>query len=140
MTTTPDLAVKAAVAQAFESITKAFPDAGITSHPDGQGGLWVEVTGVPLEGSYTQTDTFVIFLLPFTLPDADVYPMFLRPDLSRRDGRPLSPGLSAGQQLSWPGVETPRPVVMVSRRTTGAFIAQSAAQKLSKVLHWVVTQ
>ena len=47
---------------------------------DGQGGAWVELVDVELSGTYVQPTTFVVFLLPFNLPGADIYPM--------RPGRP----------------------------------------------------
>ena len=106
---------------------------------DGQGGLWVELDHVPLGEPYGQTDTFLVFLLPFTLPGSDVYPMFVRPDLSRNDGRPLGDGFQV-TQLSWPGEPEPRPVVQVSRRTRGSYAAQTASQKVAKVLDWVRTR
>src|SRR5687768_11603623 len=100
--------------------------------PDGQGGAWVEFTNMPLGPPYAQDATFVVVLLPFNLPGSDIYPMFVRDDLSRLDGQP--PGQSFQvTQLAWPGDPEPRPVVQVSRRTRGSFAAQTAAQKVSKV-------
>lgn len=78
-----------------------------------------------------------MFLLPFNLPGADIYPMFVRDDLARRDNAPLGEGLQR-TTLSWPGQPVQRPVVQVSRRTRGgAFASQTAAQKVEKVLEWL---
>lgn len=82
MTTTVDAVVKSAVREAFGGIVSAFPGLAIRSYPDGQGGLWVELDDVALGGPYEQGKTFVVFLLPFNLPGADVYPIFVRPDLA----------------------------------------------------------
>ena len=140
MTTTPDAAIKAAVKQAFDAIDAAFPDCAVTSHPDGQGGLWVELTGVPFGDPYVQGDSFIVFLLPFTLPGADIYPMFVRPDLARRDGAALGEGFAA-TELSWPAEPSPRQVLQISRRTRGnLFAAQTAPQKVTKVLDWVMSR
>lgn len=118
----------------------AFPDTAIASHPDGQGGLWVELAGVPLGDPYLQEDTFLVFLLPFTLPAADIYPMFVRQDLARRDGAALGESFAA-TELSWPAEPTPRPVIQISRRTRGnAFASQTAPQKVMKVLDWVMSR
>ncbi|MFC9687264.1 hypothetical protein ACFTSF_01890 [Kribbella sp. NPDC056951] len=137
--TTPDTAAKTAVLRALQIIQTAFPDWTANTCPDGQGGLWVELTGVPLGLPYAQDDTFLVFLLPFTLPSSDIYPMFLRADLSRLDGASLGEGFAV-TQLSWPAEQAPRPVVQVSRRTRGSFAYQTAAQKVSKVLDWVMTR
>lgn len=139
MTTTPESTAKAAVREALDSVKSAFPDCGLAAHADGQGGLWVELTGVPLGNPYQQADTFVVFLLPFTLPGSDIYPMFIRRDLSRIDGQPLGEGFQA-TELSWPAENSPRPVVQVSRRTRGAFASQTAQQKIVKVLDWIRTR
>ncbi len=139
MTTTPESTAKAAVRNALDSVTGAFPDSGLTTHADGQGGLWVELTGVPLGIPYQQDDTFVLFLLPFTLPGSDIYPMFVRRDLSRVDGQPLGEGFQP-TELSWPAERSPRPVLQVSRRTRGAFASQTAAQKIVKVIDWIRTR
>lgn len=139
VTTTPDAAAKSAVLRALEVIQDAFPDWSVRTCPDGQGGLWVELTEVPLGPPYVQDDTFVVFLLPFTLPGSDIYPMFVRPDLSRLDRAPLGEGFAV-TELSWPAEQVPRPVVQVSRRTRGSFAQQTASQKVSKVLDWVMAR
>jgi hypothetical protein len=139
VTIIPEPAAKAAVRDALEMIKRAFPDWGIVTHPDGQGGLWVELTGVPLGPPYQQASTFLVFLLPFTLPGSDIYPMFVRPDLSRADGQALGEGFQP-TALSWPAEATPRSVVQVSRRTRGSFLAQTAPQKVTKVLDWIHTR
>lgn len=118
----------------------AFPGTDVRLSADGQGGLWVELVDVALGGPYTQESSFVAFLLPFNLPGADVYPIFLRPDLARPDGAALGDGFAA-TELQWPADPQPRRVMQVSRRTrAGRFTAQTAAQKVVKVLDWVVNR
>ncbi|WP_310963883.1 hypothetical protein [Nocardioides terrisoli] len=136
MTTIPDLVVKAGVQQALDNLRAAFPDWVLTVLPDGQGGAWVEVASVPLGAPYVQGESFLIFLLPFTLPGSDIYPMFVRADLARIDGGPLGDGFQQ-TEVSWPGEAAPRPIIQVSRRTRGAFAAQTASQKVAKVLDWM---
>ena len=140
MTTTADLRVKTAVREAFATIVNAFPDTQMSSHPDGQGGLWVELTDIPLGPNYEQHSTFLVFLLPFNLPGADIYPTFVRPDLTRGDGSGHGDGFGV-TQLTWPAEESPRAVTQLSRRTRGgAFTSQTAAQKIIKVIDWLVTK
>jgi hypothetical protein len=139
VTTTPEVLarLKASVTAALESLEAAFPSVPIRVVPDGQGGAWVEFTELALGAPYVQETTFLAFLLPFNLPGSDIYPMFVRPDLSRLDGRPLGQAFQA-TQLAWPGDAAQRPVVQVSRRTRGGtFAAQTAAQKVNKVIDWM---
>ena len=139
MTTTPEhrFALKNAVAEAIEGLKAAYGEEQILIVPDTQGGAWVEVREVELSHSYLQETTFIVFLLPFNLPGADIYPMFVRDDLARRDKAPLGEGLQR-TALSWPGQPSQRPVVQVSRRTRGgAFASQTAAQKVEKVMEWL---
>jgi hypothetical protein len=139
VTTTPDhrFALKNAVDEAIGGLNAAYGEEQILIVPDSQGGAWVEVREVELGHNYLQETTFVVFLLPFNLPGADIYPMFVRDDLARRDNAPLGEGLQR-TALSWPGQPAQRPVVQVSRRTRGgAFASQTAAQKVEKVLEWL---
>lgn len=137
MTTTPDLTAKKAVLDAYKTVVAAYPNAAVTAHPDGQGGLWVEIADHKLGPAYMEDDTFVVFNLPFNLPGGDIYPMFVRPDLHRSDHAPLGDAFQA-TQLSWTGEPQNRQVTQISRRTRDqAFTAQTAAQKVAKVLHWM---
>jgi hypothetical protein len=139
--TTPELAeAKQAVLSASTEIAQVFGHDHLRLVPDGQGGLWAEINEIRLGDPYVQETSFVICLLPFNLPAADVYPLFLRSDLSRSDGRALGEGFQA-TAVSWPGDAQPRPVVQVSRRTRGnAFTLQTPRQKIEKVLDWVRNQ
>ena len=139
--TTPEQAVlKEAVSIALAGMTAAFGFDRTRSIPDGQGGAWVEIAEVELGDRYQGGSTFVIFLLPFNLPGADIYPLFVRRDLSRSDGQGLGEGFAA-TDLSWPGDPLPRPVTQVSRRTrANAFTMQTPLQKVEKVLHWIRTR
>jgi hypothetical protein len=129
--------LKAAVEGALADLTAAYGDAQVLVVPDGQGGAWVEVREVELSRAYVQPTTFVVFLLPFNLPGADIYPVFVRDDLTRHDGAALGEGLQR-TTLSWPGQPAQRPVIQISRRTRGgAFTSQTAVQKVEKVLEWL---
>lgn len=139
VTTTPEqrTLLKAAVEGALAGLRAAYGDTQVLVVPDGQGGAWVEIREAELGNGYIQATTFIVFLLPFNLPGADIYPIFVRDDLARRDGTPLGEGLQQ-TTLSWPGQPPQRPVIQVSRRTRGgAFISQTAVQKVEKVLEWL---
>jgi hypothetical protein len=141
VTTTPDLAdVKEAVKAVLADIVNAYGEEKVCVVPDGQGGAWIEIAEVELGDHYAQVTTFIICLLPFNLPAADVYPLFVRNDLARSDGKGLGEGF-ATTSVNLPGNAQPRPVVQVSRRTRGnAFVFQTPRQKIEKVLDWVRTR
>ncbi len=139
MTTTPEqhFLLKSAVEDALAGLKAAYGDTRVLAVPDGQGGAWVEVREAELGCVYVQATTFIVFLLPFNLPGADIYPMFVRDDLARCDGAPLGDGFQS-TTLSWPGQPAQRPVLQVSRRTRGgAYASQTAVQKVEKVLEWL---
>jgi hypothetical protein len=122
------------VQEAVKEISEAYPDCRLDAADDGQGGAVVTVEDIPLEGSlYTQTHTWVGFHITHTYPYADVYPHFVRHDLSRRDGKPLGEGTSIG-------VFRNAPAVQISRRTNKLDpTSHTALLKLSKVLRWLTS-
>jgi hypothetical protein len=129
MTTLKEL--KPAVAQAIEEIHAQFPDSQIITRDDGQGGAFVILESVLLSPTYTQTDTWVGFHITFQYPYADVYPHFIRADLSRVDGKPLGGGTGSN---SFEG----RQAVQLSRRSNRLNPAtDTALLKLLKVLEWL---
>lgn len=132
--------MKEAVQTALAAIIERYGADRVRAVPDGQGGAWVEIRGVGLGDTYSQGTTSAIVLLPFNLPNADVYPMCIRADLTRRDGGALGEGFSA-TSLSWPGDEQPRAVTQVSRRTRRSdFTRQTPLQKVEKVIDWIRTR
>jgi hypothetical protein len=120
--------VKAALAE----IEAAFKGCTLDAIEDGQGGVLVTLHGVSLDGSpYSQIDTFVGFQLTHTYPYADVYPHFVRHDLSRRDGKALGDGMSIGAFRG-------SPVVQISRRSNRHDpTSDTALLKLIKVMRWL---
>lgn len=138
MTTTPEqlALLKPAVRSALQGIEHAYSPTTVLVHADGQGGAWIRLASVPLSRTYEQGETFAIFLLPFNLPGVDVYPLFVRPDLTRGDGAPLGPAFQT-TTLAWTGEPSQMQIVQVSRRTQGDFAAQTPAQKVEKVLAWI---
>jgi hypothetical protein len=139
--TIPDLpGAKESVLAGLAEVLNAFGKDHVRPVLDGQGGVWVEISDIALGKTYAQQLTFAICLLPFNLPAADIYPLFLRHDLSRLDGNTLGEGFSL-TTLQWPGDTEPRAVTQISRRTRGGgFNLQNPRQKIDKVLHWVRTR
>jgi hypothetical protein len=120
--------VKAAV----DEIAVAFGSGGVEAVEDGQGGTFVTVGNMSLDGGpYEQATTSVSFQITHTYPYADVYPHFVRHDLSRRDGKPLGQGTSMGNFRG-------EPAIQISRRSNRLDpTTDTALLKLCKVMRWL---
>jgi hypothetical protein len=133
MTTAP---VSPTIAEAIEEIRVTFAESAVTVDGDGAGGAWVVIDSVPLGPGYSQDDSWIAFLITFAYPDADVYPHFVRPDLSRVDGAALGAGFS---QTTWG--RRGDPGIQLSRRSNRLNPAvDTAATKVLKVLKWLNEQ
>ena len=128
--------MKPAVDQAIEELKGQFGDQRVlvTEQPDGSARVVVE--GLELGEPYAQPDTWAGFTLTALYPYADVYPHFVKHDLSRLDGKLLQRPIHAGNAFYG------RPAVMVSRRTrlTGPANPNNAVLKLLKVQSWLRSQ
>jgi hypothetical protein len=103
----------------------------------GDGGVKVVVKGLSLASSpYVQPDTWCGFTITYTHPYADIYPHFVRCDLTRRDGRGF------GQGFHPDTVFYGEKALMLSRRTKllGNDNPVSALLKLEKVIKWLISQ
>lgn len=127
--------ITSAVADAISAIQRQIAPA-LTHWPDGTGGAHVFIGSVDLGAPFAQQTTWVAFHLPHTLPDGDIYPLWLRPDLSRIDGGPIGKLDGAGrnflhQNQNWLG----EPAVMVSLRSSSRDPdIDSPGRKLARVL------
>lgn len=127
MALTPDVDL------AVDEIRATFEDATVTVEETGDGGAWIAVEPVPLGAQFSQESTDVHFQVTFQYPSADVYPHFVRADLSRVDGSPLGP---AFQPVQW-GPHT-LAGVQVSRATRQIDpTVDTAALKLLKVMEFI---
>ena len=131
--TTPDVdGLTPEVRQAIDEIAAAFPDAAVSVDADGEGGAYVFVRDVALAPIYRQRETWIGFHITYTYPAADVYPHFVREDLSRADGTPLGGGMSS------PSSFRDCPAIQLSRRSNRLNPAtDTAVLKLQKVLQWL---
>lgn len=123
------------VKKALEQLEAAYPgEKRVEAQEDGQGGAYVVVNDVEIGTTYAQRTTWVGFRIVFNYPYADVYPHFVRPDLVRKDGRPLGDGISSGHQFIG------RAALQLSRRSNRLNPAtDTAATKLLKVVQWLAT-
>lgn len=127
--------MNAAVEKAIEEIRAAYPEAVLTTTPDGQGGAYVEIDPIHLGKVYTQETSWIGFHVTFQYPHADVYPHYVRADLSRVDGAALGEAFHLGQAFQG------KAAVMVSRRSNRLNPGtDTALLKLQKVLQWISTR
>lgn len=123
--------MKPDVQGAIRQIAGAFPATRLQATEDGSGGAYVILEEVPLGEPYQQAASWIGFQITHTYPYADVYPHFVRHDLSRRDGKPLGAGLTIASFRN-------RPAIQVSRRSSRLNPAvDTALLKLCKVLRWL---
>lgn len=124
-----------AVEDAIRALHNAFPNrVDVSPLPDG--GAKIVVQGVELGAPYAQSDTWFGFTLTYLHPYADIYPHFVRPDLSRLDAAPLGEAIHLNNSFYG---ET---AVMVSRRTRlfGPENPVDAQLKLLKVQTWMLSR
>lgn len=126
--------MNAQVEQALEEIRRRFAPTEWTVEPDNDGGARVRFGPVPLGGPFNQADTWMAGHVPAQIPYADVYPIFVRPDLTRKDGAALTGPLTACNFMG-------QPATQVSRRSNGRDPAvETPALKFAKVLEWMKSQ
>lgn len=123
---------------ALHDLRDRFGEGSVTVLGSDTGGTWVRINDVALGGVWTQKSTFVIVHLATTLPFADIYPVFVRANLSRSDGLPLQAPVTPGHQAGPTGAHVA--TVQISRRTRGDTSRQTAGQKVAKVVEWLRVQ
>lgn len=127
--------VSVTVAQAVQELKEAYPDTAVTAVPDGEGGAYVMVESAGLTDIYNQNETWIGARVTFQYPFCDVYPLFVRGDLTRKDGAVLGEAMSTGHQFQG------RQAVQVSRRSSHWNAAvDTAALKYLKTLQWICSR
>ena len=122
------------VARAVEELRTTFADTTVKADDAGDGGAYITIARVDPGAAYVQGDTWVRFAVGFQYPHADVYPLFVRPDLARADGQPHGEGIAQGE---FEGVQA----LQLSRRSNRLNPAtDTAALKVTKVLDWLRRQ
>jgi hypothetical protein len=123
-----------AIIEAIEEIRATFEGATVSVRDDGEGGAYVRVDPVDPGAAYRQRATWIGFRITAQYPYADVYPLFVRHDLTRVDSRQLGEGMALN---NFDG----QPAVQVSRRSNHLNPAtDTAAIKVLKVLSWMATR
>ncbi|MXV79723.1 MAG: hypothetical protein F4X58_06540 [Chloroflexi bacterium] len=122
------------VEQAIAELRVCFPDTEVVASDTKDGGASVRIDSVDIGSAYVPKETWIAFGIAFQYPYADVYPLFVRPDLARADGQPHGEGFALG---SFEG----EPALQLSRRSNhlNAEI-DTAALKVTKVIQWLRDQ
>ena len=122
------------VAEAINEIRRTFEGAAVTARDDGEGGAYVRIEPVDPGPPYVQRQTWIGFRITAQYPYADVYPLFIRPDLTRVDGQQLGEALC-------PSTFDDQPSIQVSRRQNHLDpTADTAALKVLRVLGWLASR
>lgn len=120
------------VAEAIEETRATFETSRVTVKEDGEGGAYVRIDPVDPGAPYTQRETWIGFRITAQYPYADVYPIFVRNDLSRADGAALGEGMAPNNSFDG------QAAVQVSRRSNHLNPAtDTAVIKVLKVLDWM---
>ncbi len=133
------------VEEAIAELRAQFPNVAILVGPDKDGGACVIVERVELGPPYEQAETWVGFHITQACPYADVYPHFVRADLSRIDKVKLGEAITPGQVFPQPGVVLnstvpSRSAIQVSRRSNKRdpnSNLETPLLKLLKVMRWL---
>lgn len=125
--------MKPEIEQAVEELKARFPESEVVVVTE-DGGVFVTVDPVDPGPVYVQQETWLKFAIGFQYPNADIYPLFVRPDLARVDGRQHGKGFSKGEfngESAW----------QLSRRSNRLNPeTDTASLKASKVLEWLRAQ
>jgi len=136
------------VEKAIDALYGQYGRDRVLTADDREGGTYVIVEGVQLGTPFAQPDSWIGFHIPSTCPYADVYPHFVRGDISRTDNAPLGEGFSTGSNfpdpaaLIQPGAMAPRAAVQISRRSNHKDMAglETPLHKLLKVMKWLLSR
>ena len=122
------------VGQAVEELRVRFADTEVDAVGTGDGGAIITIASVDPGPVYTRRETWVRFAIGFQYPYADIYPLFVRSDLSRTDSQPHGEGIALAEFHGDKALQ-------LSRRSNGLNpMIDTAALKVMKVLEWLRAQ
>ena len=126
--------MKPEVKQAVEQLRRCFGVAEVVANPEDDGGAVVTIDPIDLGPRYNPQRTWIKFAISFQYPFADIYPLFVRPDLARAHGQPHGQGIT---RTSFQG----EPALQLSRRSNRLDPSiDTAALKVTKVIQWLQAQ
>jgi len=136
------------VQEAIDEIKQHYRGLNVLVGPDKDGGACVIVEGVALGPPYAQPNSWIGFHITHACPYADVYPHFVRHDLSRTDRNALGEAITPGHQFPQPGVVVgdtlpSHPAIQISRRANKRepnSDLETPLLKTLKVLRWLMSR
>ena len=124
--------MKVEVTAALDDIKCQFPDADVSVRDDGQGGAYVVASPIKIGSRFRPEFTWFGFHIPPLYPYADIYPVFMGPEVVRADGVALVAPVTPN--ASFEG----RAAIQISRRYGAAAQGQQkVTAKLLKVLDFL---
>jgi hypothetical protein len=122
------------VEQAIQELQRCFSSAKVDFQSMADGGAIVTIAPIDLGPVYVPQQTWIKFAISFQYPCADVYPLYVRPDLARVDGQPHGAGIT---EASFQG----KRALQLSRRSNRLNPEiDTAALKVTKVIQWLKDQ
>lgn len=94
-----------AVAEQVEELMVQFADKTVTAEPDGAGGAYVKIDSIDPGPAYQQRGSWLGFQITYLCPDADIYPVFLSPDLVRVDGQAHTAPITPARWRGWDALQ-----------------------------------
>ena len=126
--------MKPEVDEAVNELRRCFGEAGVVAHSMHDGGAVVTIASIDLGPGYSPQLTWMKFAISFQYPYADIYPLFVRPDLTRADGQPHGEGITPASFES-------EPALQLSRRSNHLNPeVDTATLKVTKVIEWLRTR
>lgn len=122
------------VKQAVEELRASFSDANVMVHATADGGGVVTIDPIDLGPAYTPQHTWLKFAISFQYPHADIYPLFVRPDLVRADGKAHGKGVALAEFEGRPALQLSR----INHHLNPDI--DTAALKVTKVIEWLRTE
>lgn len=119
------------VSAAIDELRRHYVGVAVNVDAKGDGGAYVTLCSFDPGPAYEQRETWIGFEISYLYPAADVYPLFIRPDLKRVDGKPHRERITSAKFRG-------EPALQLSRNTPGLNPAvDTAALKVTKVLKWL---
>ena len=125
--------MKPEVAQAVEELRSSFADAEIVARDANNGGAVITINPVELGPGYIPQRTWIKFAVSYQYPYADIYPLFVRPDLTRADGQAHGEGITVASFDGEQALQLSR----INNRLNPAI--DTAVLKVTKVIQWLQT-
>ena len=122
------------VEEAVSELQASFPGVTVTAQEDGDGGGIVTMFPIDPGPTYVQRETWVKFAISCQYPYSDVYPLFVRDDLTRADGGSHGTGIAVCSFLGEPALQLSR---RSNRRDPEL---DTAARKVARVIQWLQAQ